>query len=167
MQAFTYSISPVNLRENLPAIGHLVRASYADVAAQFGITCENCASHPAYQADDLLLGKLDLPHAIHLIARNSGGEIIGFAAAVPTKRRVLEGLRWCVAPAYRGLGVGNALLDELLCKLQQCKARKLEIGVIDANEPLKAWYARRGFAQTAKREYAGVPFVVCRMQLEV
>jgi len=158
------TVSRVDLHENLPEIGRLIRTSYAPVAAQFNITRENCANHPAYQADDLLLAKLDLPGAIHLTARNCDGEIIGFASAVPTKRRVFEGLRFCVMPEYQGFGVGNTLLDKLLHELRQGKARKLKIRLIDANEPLKQWYLRRGFVQTAKREYPGLPFVVCRMQ---
>ncbi|MCL2447066.1 MAG: GNAT family N-acetyltransferase [Oscillospiraceae bacterium] len=167
MHTPNFTVSRVDLLENLPEIGRLIRTSYADVAAQFNITRENCASHPAFQADDLLLAKLNLPLAIHLAAHNSDGEIIGFAAATPTKKHVVEGLRFCVLPAYQGLGLGNMLLDKLLHELRQGKVRSLEVGLIDANEPLKAWYLRRGFVQTGKREYAGVPFVVCRMQLKL
>ncbi|MCL2531495.1 MAG: GNAT family N-acetyltransferase [Oscillospiraceae bacterium] len=67
----------------------------------------------------MLLAKLNLPDAIHLAARNFDGKIVGFAAAVPIKRRVFEGLRFCVLPEYQGLGLGNALLDKLLHELRQ------------------------------------------------
>lgn len=162
-----YTITHINLCENLPIVGDFIRASYAPVAAQFKITRENCATHPAYQPDDQLLNRLDLSGAIHLAAHNCDGKLIGFCAAVPTKQQVYEGLRLCVTSENRGFGVGNALMDELLRKLRQGNARKLEVGLIDTNEPLKTWYLRRGFTQTAKREYSGLPFVVCHMQMKL
>jgi len=67
MNHLNVTISRVDWHENLPENGYLSRTSDGNVAAQFNLMHENCASHPAFQADNLLLAKLNLPSAIHIL----------------------------------------------------------------------------------------------------
>ena len=141
----------------------LIRQSFATVAAEFGLTPQNCPAHPAFSADESLIHALDKPGVICL-GGYFHGKIVGFAALVPLKRRVFELTRLCVAPEQRGSAFGNRLLDEALRIAQEQAARKITIGIIDANESLKAWYLKRGFSEVGKKKFVHLPFVVCEME---
>jgi len=161
-----FDIQAIDPCESLGAIGGLIRRSFADVAAQFGLTSQNCPLHPAFCDDHSLLNQLDKRGAICL-AGYLEGKIVGFVALIPIKRRVYELTRLCVAPESRQAGLGGLLTDEAARLAKEHGAKKIEIGVIDAHEELKRFYAKRGFCETGTKSYAHLPFTVCGMELRI
>ena len=159
-----FDIRPIDLRENLPQIGNLIRRSFATVADEFGLTPQNCRYHPAFVDDDATLAKLGKPGTL-CFGGYVDGELLGFMAIVPRRWRAYEGLRLAVAPEARQQGLGRALLDKCVETAREQGARKLKAGVIDQNEPLKQWYARYGFRETGKKEWPSIVISYIEMRL--
>jgi ribosomal protein S18 acetylase RimI-like enzyme len=82
--------------------------------------------------------------------------------------QVVCGLVWCklsatdpgtadiyqmwVDPAARGLGAGHALLDAAVTWARKMDARRVHLGVTDADSPAMRLYKKYGFRQVGKLE---------------
>ncbi len=100
------------------------------------------------------------PRAIHVVARNDDGEVIG------TGRLLADGHigRLAVLPPWRGRGVGSALLQALLDA-----ARGLGLKQVFLHARLQAlgFYARHGFKATGNVfPDAGIPHRTMRRPLD-
>jgi predicted GNAT family N-acyltransferase len=83
--------------------------------------------------------------AVHAVAQNAAGQAIGtgrLLPASPTHAGAARIGRMAVLPAYRGLGVGAALLDHLL---DQARKRGDHTVILHAQCHAQAFYARAGF----------------------
>jgi predicted GNAT family N-acyltransferase len=79
------------------------------------------------------------PQCVHVIARNRNDEVIG------TARMLADGHigRMAVVPAWRGRGVGSALLRALL---EEAHRRGIEQPFLHAQTAAVGFYRRHGFA---------------------
>lgn len=93
-----------------------------------------------------------------LVVRDDDHRIVGFASAGPS-RDVDAPTFWelyavNLAPAARGTGVADLLLDELV------GGRDVTLWVVEANDRARAFYTRRGFVDEGGRsehEATGTP----------
>jgi len=136
---FDPQILQINPRDMLPAVGALIRRSFATVASQFGLTPQNCPSHPAFLMDEALSNSL-YQHGVLCFGSFAEEKLIGFVAIWPKARHTYELTRLCTAPEFRHLGIGRALLDAAAAHARSNGARNIEIAIIDEHEQLKAWY---------------------------
>ncbi len=60
-------------------------------------------------------------------------------------------LNLCVEPAYRALGYGEKLLDEMLFRARSASVREIFLEVRPSNEKAIALYRKKGFHQVANR----------------
>lgn len=60
-------------------------------------------------------------------------------------------LNLCVEPAFRSLGYGERLLDELLFRARSASVREIFLEVRPSNETALALYRKKGFFQVAHR----------------
>ena len=60
-------------------------------------------------------------------------------------------LNLCVEPAYRSLGYGERLLDEILLRARSASIREVFLEVRPSNETALALYRKKGFVQIANR----------------
>ncbi len=76
--------------------------------------------------------------AIHVVARNRNGEVIG------TGRLLANGQigRMAVLPAWRGRGIGSAMLQALLDEARKMGLKRV---FLHAQIPALPFYARHGF----------------------
>jgi ribosomal protein S18 acetylase RimI-like enzyme len=155
-------ILQINPRGMLPAVGALIRRGFATVAAQFGLTPQNCPSHPSFLTDETLLNSL-CRRGVICFGSFAEEELIGFVAIWPKGRHTYEMTRLCTAPEFRHFGIGRALLDAAASHARSNGARQIEIAIIDEHEQLRAWYAACGFRETGRKEYPHLPFQVCEM----
>jgi predicted GNAT family N-acyltransferase len=90
--------------------------------------------------------------AVHAVARNAAGLAVGTGRLLPAST-AHEGAarigRMAVLPAYRGLGVGAAILAHLLERAVQRREREV---LLHAQCHAAAFYARAGF------QPRGMPF---------
>ncbi|MEJ2345323.1 MAG: GNAT family N-acetyltransferase [Gammaproteobacteria bacterium] len=93
------------------------------------------------------------PRCVHVVARVGSGEVVG------TARMLADGHigRMAVLPAWRGRGVGSALLRALL---EEARRRGIEHPFLHAQTTAVGFYLRHGFA-IAGNEFidAGIPHV--------
>lgn len=87
-----------------------------------------------------------------VILAERGGEALGFALYYPdfSTLRGRPGVMLqdiYVRPAARGLGLGRALLAEVMQDAADWEAAFLTLMLDRANEPARAFYAKAGFAQ--------------------
>lgn len=94
-----------------------------------------------------------------LVAREGGGEIIGWAALSPTSsRHVYRGVGAVsiyVDPDFAGRGVGATLLSELIAASERAGIWTLEAGIFPENGASIALHERCGFRLVGVRQRVG------------
>ena len=95
-----------------------------------------------------------------LVARDpKTGEVVGWAAlTLASSRRVYSGVAWesvYVADAWRGHGVGRALLKALIPAAEQAGYWTLQAGVLIENEASLALHEAVGFRRVGVQERIG------------
>ena len=93
-------------------------------------------------------------NSLYLVARDEG-LVVGFLVCTGGSLRRLRHtakLEVMVRAAYRGKGIGSALLDEAIAWLDgHATVEKLGLAVFDDNERAIALYAARGFREEGRR----------------
>lgn len=149
-------------REDLPACVQVIRAGFATVAIDFGLTEQNCPTNGAfmtlerleraYEQGDMMFGLF------------AGAELAGFAQLAKSGRKAYELEKLTVLPQYRHEGFGEVLLDKVRGQAKQRGAKKLTIGIIEENMVLKQWYLKHGFEENGTSRFASLPFTVGLME---
>ncbi len=124
---------------DMPSILKLELASFSDPW-----TIGMLSSHLGGNENILLVAELDLQPPLT-------NEIVGFAVA-----RVAAGeaelLNIAVLKEKRGLGVGNALLDQILSQSAEKGAESIYLEVRESNNAARAMYAGRQFVEVGRRK---------------
>lgn len=98
--------------------------------------------------------------SVHFLAVLEEGKPVGCARLLPDGHVG----RMAVLPAWRGRGVGNALLDEVV---REARARGHRALVLSAQTHAAGFYARAGFtAVGAPYEEAGIPHIAMQKTLD-
>jgi phosphinothricin acetyltransferase len=94
-----------------------------------------------------------------LVAREQGGELVGWAALMPVSPRpVYRGVGAVsvyVAPGHHGRGVGRALLEGLVEASERAGIWTLEAGIFPENAASIALHEGCGFRLVGRRERIG------------
>jgi ribosomal-protein-alanine N-acetyltransferase len=93
---------------------------------------------------------LGSPHAIFLVAEDSGGVIIGYAIAL-TVMDEAEILNLAVRKSSRGGGFVGKHLDAALSQAVSRGAGQVFLEVRESNTPARRLYASRGFTEVSRR----------------
>ncbi|HEY7361694.1 MAG TPA: GNAT family N-acetyltransferase [Streptosporangiaceae bacterium] len=100
-----------------------------------------------------------LPGHRHVAVDHAGGEVLGWAAAVPVSDRcVYQGVvehSVYVAPAARGRGVGAALLRALIGSTEAAGIWTIQSGIFPENAASLRLHERAGFRVVGVRERLG------------
>lgn len=154
--------------ERYPECLDVLRAGFATVTAEFGLTAENTPSNPAFW----LPGEIErvVARGNELFAVEEAGRIIGCAFAGPSRSRtntwVLRHL--AVRPDAGHRGVGTDLVAEAARRATAAGASVLRIGIVAANIRLSDWYGRLGFVTVESGlRYDGLVFEVDQLELDL
>ena len=151
---------------DLPLAAEVVRASFATVAEELGLTEQNCPRHPAFITTAERLEAYLAAGAL-MFGLFEGERLVGYASLTKNGRRAYEIHNLAVLPAYRHKGYGKQLLDFCKAKAKELKGRKLVLGIIEENTVLKAWYAANGFAHTGTKKFDFLPFTSGYMEYTI
>ena len=116
--------------------------------------------HATFQTDAPSWTEWDRSHVSHsrIIARD-GGAIAGWAALTPVSGRcVYAGVAEVsvyIADAYRGKGVGDLLLKELIRSSEANNTWMLQSGIFPENEASLKLHYKNGFRMVGTREKIG------------
>ena len=150
-------------REELGEAARVVRGAFATVAAEFGLTRENCPTNGAFLPDGRLEAQFDA--GVCMAGAFAGGAMIGFAAVDLSDAVKPELEKLAVLPRQRHKGAGRLLVDWAAEEARSAGAKALRIGIIEKNARLRAWYERLGFVHTGTRVFPHLPFTVGFMEM--
>jgi ribosomal protein S18 acetylase RimI-like enzyme len=109
-------------------------------------TCYTQYARPYFEASFArILKDQRAGRCLQLVAEASGSGIVGSGQLVRYTGTRAEIADLAVASAWRGHGVGTALIQVLVRIAQASGIKELEIGVTDDNERALALYRRLGF----------------------
>ena len=150
--------------EDARLLANLIRQSFRDVAERFGLTQENCPTHPSNCTIDWVITEMGKGVLFYVL--ENWGTPCGCVALEQTKPGVCYLERLAVLPEFRLQGFGKALMQHALEQSRVFGTEHVKIGIIAKHTELKNWYARLGFI--VEREavtFAHLPFKVTFMSL--
>lgn len=152
-------------RGDVPLLNRLIRESFRDVAERFGLTPDNCPSHPAFGDEARVSAAMDKGTRFFLL--EGEGSVRGCAALEAADARVCYLRRLAVLPACRRRGFGSLLVLHVLEQARRMGAERVEIGIIAGQPELAAWYRGLGFEETGRRRFEHLPFEVAFMRRDL
>ncbi|RJP34070.1 MAG: GNAT family N-acetyltransferase [Actinobacteria bacterium] len=147
--------------EDIPLLAGLIRESFRDVAERFGLTRENCPTHPSLCSEawiDAAMAK-----GIRYFILEGEERPCGCVALERAGDEVCYLERLAVLPPYRRKGYGEALVRKAMEEARAAGAPRLEIGIISQQRELVDWYARLGFGEKGRKNFEHLPFEVTFM----
>jgi len=134
----------------------VIHNSFATVAAQFGLTKENCPKHTSFMP--LYFLETQLNWGWHMYALRDGDKIIGYMSLSKEADGTYELHNLAVLPEYRHSGCGRQLLDHAKSDVTAFGGNTIKLGLIEESEVLKNWYASNGFVHTGTKKFEHLPF---------
>lgn len=150
-QPFVFQVGTEQLAECL----EVIHQSFSTVAAEFGLTRENCPRHTSF----ILLSNLENQHSWgwQMFALYAGKRIIGYMS-LSNEGGEYELHNLSVLPEYRHRGFGKRLLDYAKSNVAARSGRIIKIGIIEESAILKSWYIANGFVPTGAKKFEHLPF---------
>ena len=158
-------IQPIDVEHEIEKLLSVIRASFLTVAQEFNLTQANAPTNAAFLTMEAL--KESIAHALDFYVAKERGDIIGCVGIQPGKHKgdyYIE--RLAVLPKYRHHGVGTKLLAAAILEIRHRNAKRISIGIINENRPLKEWYEKHGFREYDTKTFDHLPFTVCLMSRE-
>jgi ribosomal protein S18 acetylase RimI-like enzyme len=137
---------------DVPAVVGLVESAYRGEASRQGWTTE--ADYlDGQRTDEAAVSALVAQPSTRLLVARRYGEVVGCCAlALEGGRRVRLSML-AVSPRHQAEGIGRAILDEAAATAaSELGATGLELAVLSPRRELLAWYGRRGYTPTGRRE---------------
>ncbi len=148
--------------DTLSAAADVIRQSFRTVADEFGLTPENCPSHPAFLSEAHLQAQVD---AGLQLSGYFAGDVLGGVVGIKRESPGAFSIeKLAVLPAYRHRRFGAKLMTFACEEILRLGGEKACIGIVDENTVLKQWYARQGFVITGTKRFPCLPFTVCVME---
>jgi len=144
---------------DLPRAAEVIRASFATVAAEFGLTRENCPRHTSFATTTERLCD-HLGRGWLLYGFFESGRLVGYVSISKSKETdgAYELHNLAVLPEHRHKGYGRQLLDFCKDRVREAGGMKLVLGIIEENAVLKDWYIKNGFVHIGTKKFEQFPF---------
>lgn len=140
----------------------VIRDAFAGVAAEFGLTRDNCPTNPAFITRERLEALRE--KGVRLFGLFNGERQIGFAALEKAGDGVFYLEKLAVLPEHRHKGCGRNLVDFVCERAMKEGGKIISIGIMDNHILLKKWYKTLGFIETGTQQFPHLPFIVCFME---
>ncbi len=139
----------------------LLHTAFAEKAERFGLTAQNCPTHTAFLTLERLIFEQSNGVLMYFLMHRSA--LAGFFG-LDLREHELILTHLGVLPEHRRHGCGTAALGFARDKAHDFGLPIVSVGLIDADLPLKSWYARNGFSERETRDLPILPFAVCYME---
>ena len=145
-------------RNDISACVNVIRAAFATVADEFGITAENAPRFTAFATDKMRLEWHFLHEKRPMFVYMMDGQIVGYYSLLMQENNECELNNLSVLPDYRHNGIGAQLLQHAFeyAKLHDCTV--MNIGIVEENQVLRKWYEGFGFVHTGTKKFDFFPF---------
>lgn len=142
----------------------VIRESFMTVADEFGFTVENAPRFTAFATtEERLYWHLNGEHR-PMYAFYDNGKIVGYYSLLLQENHECELNNLCVLPAYRHQGIGEKLLKNAFEVAQELNCNQMNIGIVEENKVLRAWYEGLGFIHTGTQKFDFFPFTCGYME---
>ena len=144
-------------QEDVPECVRVIRKSFGTVAEEFGFTEENAPRFTAFATDERRINwHLNGEHR-PMYGAFEDGKMIGYYSLLPD-RCECELNNLCVLPEYRHRKIGRDLLEDSYRRAADMGCVRMNIGIVEENKRLRAWYESFGFVHTGTEKYDFFPF---------
>jgi len=150
---------------DLSVAAEVIRASFATVAAEFGLTEQNCPTHTSFITTVEKLGN-EMDSGWLMFGLYDGEQLAGYASLSKEDSGIYKMRHLAVRPNCRHRGYGRRLVEYGKAKVREMGGNKITIGIIEAHTVLKNWYAANGFVHTGTKKIDHLPFTVGYMEWE-
>ena len=156
-------ISPLDPSE-FPLAAEVIRASFATVARDLGLTEQNCPKYVGFVTTaERLQTHYGWGRLIYGLYANE--RLAGYVSLSKEVDGAYEIHNLAVVPECRHKGFGKRLLDLCMAKVRELGGAKVKISIVEENSVLKNWYAAYGFVHTGKQKYEHLPFTSGYMEI--
>ena len=146
-------------------ISGLIRKCFSDVAERFGLSLENCPTHPSNCTDEWI--ENDLARGVTYYILENNGMAVGCVALEKANSDLYYLERLGVLPENRRKGWGRALVDHVIFQANDYGAKQISIGIIADDIILRRWYQKIGFVEGDTKEFEHLSFLVTFMTYEL
>ena len=143
----------------------VIKLSFETVAAEFGLTLENCPAHPAFITYEKLVELKN--NGVKFFGLHAHDRQVGFVAIEKFNDNLYYIERLAVLPSYRHNSFGEKLIKFAVDHIKNDDGKIVSIGIIDDHAILKQWYKSMGFSETQKKRFNHLPFMVCFMEYRI
>ncbi len=148
--------------EHAACTAEVICLSFRTVANEFGLTPENCPTHPAFLTAARL--RVQMADGLQLFGCYTSDALVG---VIGIKKRTcceFEIERLAVLPKYRHKHYGTRLMMFACELILRDGGETVHLSIIDENAVLKKWYQQQGFLVIEMKQFPQLPFTVCFMQ---
>ena len=152
-------IKQLNLSD-LPMAVDVIRASFATVAEEFGLTEENCPRHTGF-ATNLTKLQQHFNEGALMYGLFENKQLVGYVSLKKIKDSDFNAFtlnNLSVLPKYRHKGYGKQLLDFCKDKVKELQGGRIEISLNADSTVLKNWYIANGFTLVNQTRLEAFPF---------
>jgi len=143
-------------KDNLPECLNVIHQSFATVAADFGLTEENCPKHTSFIPISYL--ETQMKWGWLMFGLYTDERIIGYMSLSKEADKAYELHNLAILPEFRHLGFGTQLLDYAKETVKSLGGSKINIGIIEESTVLKNWYITNGFEHVGTKKFDHLPF---------
>ena len=151
--------------EDASLLNFVIRQCFADVASRFGLTPENCPTHPSNSTIEKV--KEQMAKGVEFFVKIDCGIPAGCVGLEKAGEDICYVTRLGVLPGRRKRGFGEELLEKAVSEAREMSAKTVSAAIMDQDVELKKWYENRGFTQTETRHFDHLPFRVAFLNLSL
>lgn len=154
-------------QEDIAQCVDVIRRSFMTVADEFGFTEENASRFTAFATDENRINwHLNGEHR-PMYGYFEGEKLVGYYSLMVKGDGECELNNLCVLPEYRHKKIGFELLEDAFSKVVQLNCTKVNIGIVEENTVLRAWYEKYGFVHIGTEKYDFFPFTCGYMEKDI
>lgn len=154
-------------KEDISECVSVIRVSFKTVADELGFTPENAPGFTAFSVNEERLSSQFSEEQRPMYGYFIDGKLVGFYSLQRTENAGCELNNLSVLPEFRHGGIGAELLEHALAVAAGSGYRKLDIGIVEENRVLRAWYEKHGFVHTKAVKFDFFPFTCGYMEKEL
>ena len=151
--------------EELEEAARVIRESFATVADEFGLTCDNCPTNGAFTEAKHL--RSDLENGNQLFGVFFGRKMIVFFELVYKENQQATLDKVGIIPVERENKYGEFILNNARRIAQNDQMKQINIGIIKENNRLIEWYQRNGYQIVCSENFSHLLFEVLYLQLDI
>lgn len=145
----------------------VIRESFLTVAKEYGFTEENAPRFTAFATtEERLLWQYEEGRPM-MAYFDGAGEMVGYYSLCQKTAEECELNNLCVLPGYRHGRIGETLFSHALQTAKNLGCKKMELGIVEENKKLRAWYEKLGAVHTGTKKFDFFPFTCGYMEKSV